>query len=121
MAPAIRLAEEGIEVTRVLADSLERRRKTLARWPATRAIFLKPDGSAYMAGERLVQKDLAWSLRQIARHGAKAFYEGAIAERIAADMQANGGLLKAAGLKDYQAILRSEAHTSELQSLMRNS
>src|SRR3546814_86313 len=53
MAPAIRLAEEGIEVTRVLADSLERRRNTLARWPATRAIFLKPDGSAYMAGERL--------------------------------------------------------------------
>src|SRR3546814_15743037 len=102
MAPAIRLAEEGIEVTRVLADSLERRRKTLARWPATRAIFLKPDGSAYMAGGRLVHKDLAWSLRQIPRHGAQAFSAAAIAERTAADMQAHGGILTAGAPQAYK-------------------
>ncbi|WP_407353006.1 gamma-glutamyltransferase [Luteimonas sp. R10] len=45
------------------------------------AVYLHPDGSALRAGERLVQADLAWSLRQIAEHGADAFYRGEIAAR----------------------------------------
>ena len=69
-------------------------------------VFLHPDGSALRAGERLVQADLAWSLRQIAEHGADAFYRGAIAERLDAGMRAHGGLLRKADLAAYRAIER---------------
>jgi gamma-glutamyltranspeptidase/glutathione hydrolase len=106
IAPAIELAETGITVSRDLAADLEQRRKRLAAWPESMRVFFKPDGAAYAAGETLVQDDLAWSLREISEHGPTAFYEGAIAEKIAADMAANGGLITLADLKDYKAVLR---------------
>jgi len=104
--PAIRLAEEGIVVTPDLAASLESGGKRLGRWPQSAAIFLKPDGSAYGPGDRLVQRDLAWSLRQVAEQGSAAFYRGAIAKRIAADMAAKGGLVTMADLAAYRPVLR---------------
>ena len=107
MAPAIRLAEQGIVVSAELAASLESRRKRFQRWPATMRAFFKADGSAYAAGEILVQGDLAWSLRRIAEDGPAAFYEGAIAERLAADMAAHGGLVTSADLKAYRAVVRA--------------
>ncbi|MDH3473865.1 MAG: gamma-glutamyltransferase [Rhodospirillales bacterium] len=107
LAPAIRLAEQGILVDRGLAESLEERRERLSRWPAGKAIFFKPDGSAYRAGERLVQGDLARSLRLIAEQGAAAFYRGEIAEKIAAEMAANGGLVTMEDLAGYKAVLRA--------------
>ncbi len=106
LAPAIRLAEEGIVVTRDLSDSLEARRERLLRFPATAAIFFHDDGRLYQPGETLVQADLAWSLRGIAEGGPAAFYEGAIAERIAADMAANGGPMTLADLAAYRVALR---------------
>ena len=107
MAPAIRLAEQGIVVSADLAASLESRRKRFQRWPATMRAFFKADGSAYAAGETLVQGDLAWSLRRIAEDGPAAFYEGAIAERLAADMAAHGGLVTLGDLKAYRAVVRA--------------
>ncbi len=107
MAPAIRLAEQGIVVSAELAASLESRRKRFQRWPATMRAFFKADGSAYAAGETLVQGDLAWSLRRIAEDGPAAFYQGAIAERLAADMAAHGGLVTLADLKAYRAVVRA--------------
>ncbi len=107
LAPAIRLADEGIVVTGDLARSLEQRRERLGRWPASAAIFLKPGGALYRRGERLRQADLAWSLRQIAERGPAAFYEGVIAQRIVADMAANGGLITAADLGAYRAVVRA--------------
>ncbi|MFQ5953564.1 MAG: gamma-glutamyltransferase [Kiloniellales bacterium] len=112
MAPAIRLAEQGIVVSADLAASLEARRQRFQRWPATMQVFFKADGSAYAAGERLVQQDLAWSLRQIAEHGPAAFYEGAIAERLTADMQSHGGLITLADLKTYRAVVRAPVEGS---------
>ncbi len=105
--PAIRLAEDGITVTPDLAASLESRRERLTRWPATAAVFFKPNGSAYQPGERLVQHDLAWSLRQIAASGPAAFYRGVIAEKIAAEMAAHGGLMTRADLAAYRAVPRA--------------
>ena len=107
LAPAIRLARDGIVVSADLASSLERRRERLARTPATAAIFLRPDGSAPRPGERLVQRDLAWSLERLAELGPRAFYDGPIAERIVADMQAHGGLVTADDLRGYRALVRT--------------
>lgn len=106
LEPAIRLAEDGMVLSRDEAFALDWGRERLARSAAGAKVFLHPDGSALRAGERLVQADLAWSLRQIAEHGADAFYRGAIAKRLDAGMRAHGGLLRKADLAAYRAIER---------------
>ncbi|MGC8050210.1 gamma-glutamyltransferase, partial [Salmonella enterica] len=57
-------------------------------------------------GEMLVQKDLAKSLRLIAKEGPKAFYDGAIAKKIVAEMDKHGGLITAEDLKNYKVVER---------------
>ena len=109
LEPAIRLAEEGFVVRKDLADSLVYSQKRLSKWRATAKIFLKPDGSPYAAGDRLIQADLAWSLGQIAEHGPAAFYEGEIAAKIVTDMEAAGGLINAEDLNSYKANTRPPA------------
>lgn len=104
MQPAITLAKEGFPITWDLARVLEVYQKTMKDWPSSMEIFYKPGGSLYRAGELLVQSDLAWSLEQIAKDGAAAFYEGAIADKIVTDMRANGGLITKKDLKKYTAI-----------------
>lgn len=106
IAPAIKLANDGIEVSAELAARLETNREHLEQWEASRAIFFK-EGRPLRAGERLVQKDLATSLRLIAAHGPKAFYEGAIAVKIAADMARHGGYLTLDDLKQYRVVERA--------------
>ncbi len=106
MAPAIKLAEEGMPVSEDLAISLESARERMASWPESMKIFFKEDGSGYQRGEILVQKDLAASLKAIAEQGPSAFYEGEIAEKIAADMAANGGLITLEDMKNYKPVER---------------
>ncbi|MFT0532040.1 gamma-glutamyltransferase [Castellaniella hirudinis] len=105
MAPAIRLAERGYPVSPTLAEALAKTAKTMGRWPATRAIFWR-GGQPLRAGDWLVQKDLAQSLRLIAAQGAEAFYRGAIGRKIAADMARHGGLITAQDLAEYRVVER---------------
>ena len=106
IAPAIRLAAEGIVVTPDLADSLEASRNALERYPATARIFLKPEGAGYRPGERLVQADLARTLQAISDEGPDGFYRGEVAERIVAAVQAAGGLISMEDMAGYRAVLR---------------
>lgn len=105
LAPAIRLAEEGIEVTYDLAASLKSREKRLRKSAAAEAIFFKGE-NYYQPGDTLKQKDLAWSLEQISITGAPAFYTGKIAAKLVADMKANRGLITHKDLADYRAVER---------------
>lgn len=104
--PAIALAKQGVALTHDEAWVLEWGRERLNRSAAGKAAFFKADGSAYRAGERLRQPDLAWSLRQIAKEGSDAFYRGAIARRLVAGMEASGGLVTMDDLAAYRAIER---------------
>jgi len=106
IAPAIAMARDGIAVTDDTADSLPNARARLSRWPASAKIFFKADGNPLVAGDRLVQSDLADTLDTIARNGPRAFYVGPVAEKIAAAAQAAGGVMTADDLKSYQAIER---------------
>lgn len=103
--PAIKLADDGFEVTWDLSNNLQRRLTRMTN-PATKKAFYKSDGSSYQAGEILQQKDLAWSLKQIEKHGEKAFYEGAIAKKIVADMEAYDGIITMQDLANYKPIIR---------------
>ena len=106
MAPAIRLARQGFPVSADLARMLEAQRERLGAWPAARAIFFRA-GRPLAAGERLVQKDLARSLALIARQGPRAFYQGDIGRRIAAEMAHRGGLITLADLGRYRVVERA--------------
>ena len=59
-----------------------------------------------MPGDRLVQPDLANTLEAIAKDGPRAFYQGPIAQKLAAAVQAAGGVMTVDDLKDYRAIER---------------
>ena len=109
--PAADIAREGIVVTRDLSEALRWGRTRLESSDAAVAAFFKPDGSPYRHGETLVQPDLAWTLDRIARFGPEDFYGGEIAERIVADMRANGGLIAASDLAGYEAKLREPIAT----------
>ena len=106
LKPGIELAEKGLPVYEDLRTSLIAVKNRMQASPASMAIFYKPGGVSYEVGELLVQKDLAKSLRLIAKEGAKAFYQGAIASSLVADMQANGGLITKEDLASYQPIIR---------------
>ncbi|MDZ7622693.1 MAG: gamma-glutamyltransferase, partial [Candidatus Competibacteraceae bacterium] len=104
--PAIRLAEAGIPVSAELAQSLRGVRARMAPWPASMKAFFKADGSPYRPGEILMQQDLAASLELIAEQGPEAFYEGEIARKLVADMEAQEGLITLDDLKNYRAVVR---------------
>jgi gamma-glutamyltranspeptidase/glutathione hydrolase len=112
IAPAIRLARDGVPVEDDTADSLPRAQARLARWPASARIFLRPDGNILQPGDRLVQTDLADTLERIAREGPQAFYRGAVAERIASAVRAAGGRMVAGDLADYRAVIRAPVRGS---------
>ncbi len=105
MAPAIRLAREGVELSYSESESLKSSSRLLGRFPESNRIYLR-NGDPYKEGERFVQPDLARSLELISRNGAREFYEGSIASQIAKDMAANGGTITLGDLKAYKAIVR---------------
>lgn len=107
LAPAIKLARDGIVVNDALADDLATYGKeTLINHDNSRAIFYKADGKPYQKGERLVQKNLARSLQLIAQQGPDAFYKGKIADEIAGEMAQHGGLIGKQDLAAYRAVER---------------
>ena len=100
MAPAIELAREGYVLQQgdvsILDDSVD----DFAKHPNVAAIFLNR-GKPYVAGQRLVQKQLAKTLEQIAAGGTNAFYRGPIARAVVAASQANGGIFSVQDFAGY--------------------
>jgi len=101
MAPAIRLAEEGLVVNWALSGSLSRYKTRLSADPASLKKFFKEDGSSYQQGDLLRQPDLANTLKEIAAKGAAGFYQGWVADRIVETMKADGGLIRHEDLLNY--------------------
>ena len=105
-APAVALARDGIVVDDDLADSLPRTPR-LKRWASSGAIFFHPNGSPLARGEKLVQRDLAQTLETYGREGPKGFYEGPVAEKLAAAVRSAGGTMTLDDLKHYAAEERA--------------
>jgi gamma-glutamyltranspeptidase/glutathione hydrolase len=106
VAPAVKLARDGFELSDALARSLERTTNSFKRYPASLAQFTK-NGQPYQAGEIFKQPDLARTLDRIANDGPAGFYEGETALLIEKEMKANGGLITREDLKNYQAKQRA--------------
>lgn len=100
--PAIKLARDGFEVSYPFSRSLAGAAELLGKFPESKRIFLK-EGALWQPGDRFRQRELAATLRRIARHGSKGFYEGETARILVEQMAANGGLFTLEDLKGYEA------------------
>jgi gamma-glutamyltranspeptidase/glutathione hydrolase len=124
LAPAIRLADDGFIVSAVLAQQFALQRKHLERWPSTREVFFKrkPDVPeclvqdcpisslvTYAEGERLLQPDLAKTLRLIARLGMDGFYKGIVAQHIVDTLSASTRPMGLEDLATYRIAMREPA------------
>jgi len=108
----IRCADDGFPIDLVYARKLKATAPELALFPASRAIFLKPDGSPYLEGEILRQKDLAKSYRELAEQGAEWFYTRPFPEVTQAYMKEAGGILTAEDFATYKIKLREPLITT---------
>lgn len=98
---AIRAAEEGHAISRVLANALVLFHDHVSKDPGCRDTYM-PGGKAKQIGDMVRLPALAQSLRDIAEGGSAAYYEGRIAKSIGDYSQANGGLLSAEEFAGYE-------------------
>jgi gamma-glutamyltranspeptidase/glutathione hydrolase len=103
--PAAALAEGGFAITDQEAQGLNADRENFIRYNEGSApAFVRP--APWQAGDRLVQQELARTLRRVAERGRSGFYEGPTADLIVRESQRRGGLITHADLKTYQSVWR---------------
>ncbi len=114
VTPAVTLASKGFKLSKSLANGLnsevlgtERGPGRMAAFPASVAAYGKPGGGEWKEGDTIVLGDLGKTLTAIATDGPDAFYKGWIADRIAEDMAAHGGLITKDDLANYAAKERA--------------
>uniref|UniRef100_A0A831TAX1 Glutathione hydrolase proenzyme n=1 Tax=Thermorudis peleae TaxID=1382356 RepID=A0A831TAX1_9BACT len=102
LRPAIEYAERGFVVTPLLSEAIADTAEVLRAQAAAYRQFL-PQGRPPRPGERLVQPDLARSLRLLAEHGPDAFYRGPIGEAIVATVRSARGVLTLDDLAEHRS------------------
>lgn len=102
--PAIDLAEQGFAITEREANLLNSLRDEFLKHNVSKTAFVKNE--TWKAGDLLVQKELAETLKRIQRDGMKGFYEGKTAELIVAEMKRGNGIISLKDLKNYKVAER---------------
>ncbi len=116
LQPAIKVAEEGFDMYHRTASIIYNRMKLFSKFPEWRRVFLHdekwpyiPYTRAQVKPEKLVNKDLAKSLKSISEEGADAFYKGWIAKAIVEEMERGDGLITLEDLAMYEPIIHEPA------------
>ncbi len=112
MEPSIALAEDGFYLYPGEIKRLQSDKEKIKSFVGTKLYFLNSEGESFIPGDKLVQKDLANTLKIIAKNGKKGFYEGEIAEKMVNDIQENGGYITKEDLKNY-TVRKSEVLTGK--------
>ncbi len=112
MSRAIELAEKGVPVNRYLAGALHANQAKVGRFESSRKIFFRQDRGVLKEGERLVQKDLAKTLRRLASGGYSGFYEGETAKAIVDYSDARGGCYSVRDFAEYDVAWRPSERSS---------
>jgi gamma-glutamyltranspeptidase/glutathione hydrolase len=99
--PAIDLAEDGFVLDQGDVDMLATATDDFRKFPSTSEIFLSK-GTPFAANQRLVQRDLANTLRLIRAHGENGFYRGRTAAAIVKASRAGGGIIEQEDLSSYK-------------------
>ena len=109
---AAQIAEAGFPVPRAYASRIAAVAKDLAAFPASRAIFLRADGTPLQQGEIHQQPELAKTLRALGAGGPDWFYRGPFAQATAKWMRENGGLITEADFAAYTFKRRTPLETT---------
>jgi gamma-glutamyltranspeptidase/glutathione hydrolase len=109
LRPAIALARDGWALDRFHADDLAKAVAAMraAGFTGSAAQFERPDGTPYAEGDVWRQPELAVTLDRIASGGPRAFYRGALAERMVREVRAQGGIWTLDDLAEYRAVERA--------------
>ena len=106
LVSAIALAERGFELTDYEAKRFNNNKDLFLNNNAAAKIFIRGDGKPWKAGDRFIQKDLARTLKRIAREGRNGFYTGKTADLIIAEMNRGIGLITHEDLLNYESKYR---------------
>lgn len=98
--PAIDLAEKGFTLTKAEASKYNSEQADFKKYNTVLPVFIKE--GAWKAGDTVVQKDLAKTLKRIRDNGATGFYEGETAKLITEEMKRGKGLITLDDLKNYK-------------------
>jgi gamma-glutamyltranspeptidase / glutathione hydrolase len=112
LLPAAKIADEGFELNKAYVNRMGSALEDLRKFAGSKAALLKRDGEPYEVGDTLKQPDLARSYRAMAEHGTDWFYRGPFAEKVAAWMADNGGILTAEDFADYEPVEREPLKTT---------
>ena len=104
LQPAIILAERGFVMSDYMAQTLNNYAEKMSYYDETRNIFLR--NYPNLKDSRLIQNDLAKTLKRIQKDGLNGFYSGETASLIASDMRENGGLITEQDLINYRSVWR---------------
>lgn len=107
VAPAVKLARDGFSLSRTTALAMAEKHALLSRFKATAAVYLH-NGSPLAAGAHFVQSEHANTLERLGRVGALDMYGGETGERIAEDVEKNGGYLRLSDFEQYKAIVSEQ-------------
>lgn len=107
---AIKIAEEGTEWTSEDHSNFSRWINVLTKYPATKAVFTKPDGTFYQVGETFKQPALAKTLRTISKKGAGYMYKGDWAEKFVVAARNAGSKITLKDMHDYDVIWTKPTH-----------
>ena len=111
LEPAAKIAEGGFEITPLYSQRIAKTRDAIALFPATAALLLNEELSPRVAGEILVQPDLAKTYRSIATEGTDWFYRGPFTQQVCEWMRQNGGVISESDFASYATVDRAPIAT----------
>jgi gamma-glutamyltranspeptidase/glutathione hydrolase len=112
LRPAIRYAQKGFVMGAGLSSDIKSYEKLLKARPGSAKKFFKRSGGYYEAGDLFVQRDLARTLKAIAKGGPDVFYRGDIAAKMARQIRENSGLVTKDDLAAYAPVVRKPVYTT---------
>ena len=107
LLPAIQLAERGFPISYGFAQVLNIFHDFFINDDGAKAVFIKKNGEPWRAGDKLVQRDLARTLKLISRKGRAGFYEGKTAQLIKREMAEGNGFITKDDLDNYRSVYRT--------------
>jgi gamma-glutamyltranspeptidase/glutathione hydrolase len=112
LAPAIRIAEEGFPAPDKFVRSLTRKKEIMQRYPATMDAYFINGKDTPKLGDIIVQKDMAKTLKSIAKHGNEGFYKGKVAKKFVKAVKQAGGNWTMEDLANYKIVEREPIYTT---------
>lgn len=102
LAPAIRIATEGFEVSAYCANAISDAYEKAVQFPEMQKVYWNELGLPYEAGDVITNPDLAKLLQKIADEGKDGFYKGEVAQAIVDTLAKYGGVMTLEDLASYE-------------------